>query len=322
VWAGARVALGIALFFVGLAILRHGLRRGADAAVRRMVGRTAAGTGRAVAAGFALTFALQSASLVVVTLMGLLDSGAIPFTTALAVAVGGNAGASLTVAFLAFRLYDLAPYVAVAGAVLMAVARRPRLRAFGMAVLGFGVMYGGIAWVSAGAEALARLPALQAALGAWGRSHATGFALGALLTALVQSNGVANGILLGLGRRGLLSLGPALAVVVGANVGSGALALVAAITTGTHGRALAVANGLVNVFGALALLPGFGLFTDVVGAVSPNLDQRMAAAHILFNVLASALMLPLLGPLGRLSLRLAAWMYGQEGRPPPPQARR
>lgn len=307
---GAQLTAGVALFFVGLSMMRGGIQGMAGTALRRALISVTRSSYRAGLFGLLLTLGLQSTSLLVVTLMELVDAEVIPLSAALAVVVGGNVGASLTVQFLAFRLYDAAPIVIAAGVMLLVLARSSAAKSTSLAILGFGTLYGAIAVVSSAAEAVSRLPLGSAFLLAVSPSALASGLFGAALTAVVQSNGVANGILLSLSRRGLISLRSAVAVVMGANVGSGSLAFIAAMPSGPSARTLAVANGLVNTAGVVLLLPLFGPFVQAIGAVSPSLPQAMATAHMTFNFLASAALFPFLVPLGALSQAGAALLYG------------
>jgi phosphate:Na+ symporter len=293
--------LGMAVFFLGLAVMRRGVAGVASQGMRRAIAGVTRTPLGAAGTGLVLTLVLQSSSLATVLLMELVEAGLIGYPTAVAVILGGNVGAALSVQFLALRLYDLALPILAAGLVLTFVARSRRWRSAGQAVTGFGVLYGGIALVSAAATPVAsdlRLSALVLHLG-----HAPVLAglFGCLVTALVQSNGIANGILLALARRGLLPLRTAAAVIAGANVGSGTLALLAAVPLSPVARRLAVANALVNVAGLLWVVPAFGLFVRVAGIMARDSAQAMANAHILFNLLASLGLLPVVGPFAALS---------------------
>jgi phosphate:Na+ symporter len=301
----ARFVLGMAVFFLGLAVMRRGVAGTANAGLRRAIARVTRGPLGAAATGLVLTLVLQSSSLTTVLLMELVDAGLIGYGAAVAVVLGGNVGAALSVQFLALRLYDLALPILAIGAVLALVARRRRWRGVGQAVTGFGILYAGIALVSSAVDPFAADPRLGALVLRLGHTPLAAGLFGCLITAVVQSNGIANGILLALARKGLLPLGTAAAVIAGANVGSGTLALIAAIPLTPLARRLAVANALVNVAGLLWVVPGFGLFVRVAGAAARDGAQAMANAHILFNLLASLTLLPVVLPFAAVSAVVA-----------------
>jgi phosphate:Na+ symporter len=304
--AGAALfSLGMAVFFIGLAIMRRGIAGFAGAGLRtRLASLTRRPLG-AAATGLVLTLCLQSSSLITVVLMELVDADLVPYPAAVAVILGGNVGAALTVQFLAVRLYDLALPLMAAGAVAALTLPPPRLRAGGTALFGFGVLYGGIAVVSAAVAPLASHGELARLLAALARSPLGAGLFGLVLTATVQSNGIANGLILELGRRGLMPLATSAAVIAGANVGSGALALIAALSASRLARRLAVANALVNVAGLVWVVPCFPLFVRVVGASTRDSAQALANAHILFNLLASATLIPVTAAFARFSAAVA-----------------
>lgn len=319
--------VGMAVFFLGLAVLRRGIAGFADGTVRRVIGAVTRRPLGAAGAGLVLTLGLQSSSLIAVVLMELVDAGLISYPAAVAVILGGNVGAALSVQFLALQLYDFAVPIIALGLALALAAKARAWRSLGQAVTGFGTLYGGIALVSAAARPWSTDPRLSAVLMHVGRSPLGAGAFGLVVTALVQSNGIANGLLLALARRGLLPIATAAAVIAGANVGSGTLALVAALPGSRLARRLAVANALVNVAGLLWVIPAFDLFVHAARLLARDSAQAMANAHILFNFLASLTLLPVVGLFAALSALVADHLFAMrpsvesvpwERRPQPP----
>lgn len=307
--AAGTLALGLGTFFLGLLIMRFGIGRAAGQGVRRALRRATGHPVLGLASGLVLSLVFQSTSIVAVVLMEFLDADLLTFEAATGVVLGSNIGAALTVQFLALRLYEWAVPLAAAGFLLQLLARPPRLRSAGTALLGFGLLYGGIYLVTLASVPLIGAPFLREGLLALSHSPVGAGLFGLTLTAVVQSNGIANGILLSLARQGLLPLSQAVAVITGANLGSGTLALLAAIPSGRRARRLAVANALVNVAGLIWVVPGFGLVLWALDQVSPNLPQALANAHILFNVLASLTVLPFVPAFARLCALLADHLF-------------
>ncbi len=308
--AGAtRFGLGMGIFFLGLALMRRGLEGVAGARARRTIAHLTRTRTGAAAAGLLLTLVLQSSSLCTVLLMELVDAGLIGYPAAVVVILGGNVGAALSVQFLALRLYDLALPILAAGVAVAVVSRGRPVRDLGIGLAGFGTVYAGIALVTSAARPLTRDPRLGALLLHLGKSPVGAGLFGCLITAVVQSNAIANGILLALARQGLLPIATAAAVIAGANVGSGTLALIAALPLTPLARRLALANALVNIVGLLWVVPGFPLFVDLAGTFARDSAQAMANAHILFNLLASLSLLPLSLPFARFAGLLADRLF-------------
>lgn len=303
------LALGLCVFFLGIVVMREGIGRAAGAGVRRVLAGATGNPVKALASGLVLSLVFQSTSLVAVVLMELLDTDLIDFEAATGVVLGSNIGASLTVQFLALRLYEWAVPLALAGLLLTAIARRPRSKGAGIALLGFGLLYGGIHLVTLASIPLTDARFLRQGLLALSHAPLSAGLFGLVLTSVVQSNGIANGILLSLARRGLIPVASAVAVITGANLGSGTLALLAAVPAGRKARGLAVVNALVNVAGLLWVIPAFGLFVRALEALSPSVPQALANAHMLFNVLASLTVLPVIPLFARLSARIADHVF-------------
>lgn len=300
------MGLGLGVFFLGLVVMKTGIAKAAGADVRRVLVRATGGPILALGSGLVLSLVFQSTSLVAVVLMELLDADLMDFQAATAVVLGSNIGASLTVQFLALKLYEWAIPVALCGLAIAALGRRKdRLRSAGIGLFGFGLLYGGIHLVTLAAVPLTNGGFLRGGLLAVSRYPVPAGLFGLVLTAVVQSNGIANGILLSLARQGLIPIATVLAVISGANLGSGTLALLAAFPSGRRARGLAVVNALVNVAGLLWVVPAFGLIVRVLAAVSPSVPQALASAHILFNILASLTVLPVIPLFSRVSFGVA-----------------
>ena len=88
-----------------------------------------------------------------------------------------------------------------------------------------------------------------------GRVPAVGFAVGCVLTALVQSSSVVTSLLVPLAGAGILRLDQVFSITLGANIGTTVTAILAALATGPAGLTIALAHLLFNVTGTVIFLP-------------------------------------------------------------------
>ena len=86
----------------------------------------------------------------------------------------------------------------------------------------------------------------------------------------------------------------AIPIVIGANIGTTATALVASIKMQRTARRVAIANLSFNVFGVLLFLPSLGWFAARVVEFAGNPGMAVAWAQLIFNVVMTFAVLLLL----------------------------
>ena len=120
-----------------------------------------------------------------------------------------------------------------------------------------------------------------------------GILVGAAFTAIVQSSAATTGIAIAFASQGMISLEAGIAIAFGANIGTCATAMLAAIGKPTAAKQAAWAHLIFNVFGVLIWVLFIGPFADLVRSISPdNVPREIANAHTIFNVANTLLMLP------------------------------
>src|SRR5262249_37272842 len=119
-----------------------------------------------------------------------------------------------------------------------------------------------------------------------------GLLVGAIFSALVTSSAATLGLALAFAHQGLLPLDGAIAVVLGANIGTCATALTASVGATAEAKRVAVAHIAFKVLGAALGVPFTGPFTSVVARTAAAPARQIANAHTLFNVGISLLFLP------------------------------
>jgi len=264
---------GVGLFLLGMRLMTDGLQVAAGRTLRTILAASTRSRARGLFSGVAITAAVQSSSAVLFAVVGFVNAGLLNLAQSVGVVYGANLGTTLTswiVALAGFNvdLRALAlPAIAI-GMFLRVLARRPRHRALGEAVAGFGIFFLGldvlhetmtagdtaIDWMANAGEGIPALLLLML--------------LGIAMTVVMQSSSAALAVTLTAAGGGLIPLTAAAAMVIGANVGTTSTAVFASI-----------------------------------GATAPA--RRVAAAHVAFNVVVAVAAFILLAPLLELS-RLAA----------------
>ncbi len=288
-------ALG--LFLLGMWLMTEGLKLAGGQALENLLGRWTKSRLRGFTSGVIITALVQSSSAVTIAAIGFVNASLMTFRQCIWVIFGSNVGTTLTawlVTFFGFNVKIAAftfPLLGL-GAFMRVFSTNERIRAFGMALAGFGLLFMGI-------DALKENFSIFAAdfSNAYTGSIILGVIAGCIMTILTQSSSAAIALILTAFASGFADLQIAAAAVIGANVGTTSTAIFAALGATPNARRLALAHVIFNVITAITALAFLPLFTDLsiqLGSeASNNPIIYLAAFHTLFNVLGVLLMLPI-----------------------------
>jgi phosphate:Na+ symporter len=288
---------GLALFLFGVTELAGGLRAAAGERVETLLGHATDGPVRGLATGVAATTVLDSSSVTIILLIGLVDAGLVGFAQALPVILGSNIGTTVSSQVFALGVEDYAPLILAAGLLVRAFGAPP-VKNWGAVVAGIGLVLFGLNLIG---EAVAPLkdhpPVVE-----WLKSAGTplrGVLIGAVFTLVIQSSSATLGVIIALASQGVIDLPSGLAMMLGAEIGTCSDTLVA-----TAGRSrAAVRAGLFHLgFNLVTVAVGVALIGPLAGFAawsSDRLEQQIANAHVFFNVAGAVVFLGLVPAIAR-----------------------
>jgi phosphate:Na+ symporter len=282
---------GIALLLYGIRLSGDSLQRAAGGRLRQLLTGMSRNRLVAVVSGAAVTGIIQSSAATTLMLIGFVSAGLMTFRQTLGIILGADIGTTLTVQLIAFRATDWAPLLIGLGFVVTFIARRSVPRDLGQAVLGLGLMFLGLKLIIDGVTPLrANQLALDVLTAATG-TPIVAVLVAALFSALVTSSAATIGVALALASQGLITLPGAVAIVIGANVGTCTTALAASVGATAEAKRVAVAHIGFKVLGGALVFPLIGPFTAVVAASAADPARQVANAHTFFNLGISLLFL-------------------------------
>ena len=291
------VATTVILFLYGLQSFSREIQDLGRDSLKQLLERLTRSRMSGFVLGAVFTAVVQSSSAVSALTVALVDSGAIRFANSLAVMVGANVGTTSTAWLVSFKLTGIGPVFIVLGT-LISLMRGP-LKVAGKSVFYFGFIFFALDLVSVSLDPLKESPDLPSLL-AYATNPLIGGLIGAVLTALVQSSSVVAGLSILLVQQGTIEIQAAVAVIIGANVGSSVTGLIASIPMKPAAKKTALANLYLNLGGVLLFLPFAGQLSGLVTGLSDNPGISVAMAHLIFNVGVAVIALPLLGRLADL----------------------
>lgn len=295
---------GILLLLYGIKTVSDGLQNVAGPRIRSLLRSLTSNRLSGVGAGAFITGLIQSSSATSVMLVGFVSAGLMSFRQTLAVILGADIGATLTIQLIAFHIYDYAVIIAGAGIGLVLFSRRYLYRNIGQGLLGFGFMFLAIRIMSDSMSPLHQSELFKQILIALVGSPGSGIILSAVLTALIHSSAATIGIALALSDHGMIPLVAAVHIVLGANIGTCSTALMASLRSPAEARRVAWAHVLFKIIGVAVFLPFLPKFVELLRLFDADISRQIANSHTLFNAAIAVLFLPFLAPFGKLVTRL------------------
>jgi phosphate:Na+ symporter len=196
------------------------------------------------------------------------------------------------VQILAFNVRELSLLLVGVGFAMTFFARRGLVKSLGQVILGFGFIFLGMKVMNDGLAPLTDNALTRQVLMALADNQFLALLVGAVLSASMASSAATIGLTLSLGHQGLLPLGAAIPVVLGANIGTCATALAASLRSTSDARRVAVAHIAFKVLGVALVFPFISPLASLVAQTAGDVARQIANAHTFFNVAISALFLP------------------------------
>lgn len=296
---------GLALFLFGMDIMTRALKQVAGASMKMLLARMIGNRFMGMTAGAVITAIIQSSSITTVLLVGFVSAGLMTSAQSIAVILGANIGTTITAQILAFKVTALALPILSLGFFISFISKQKAVREYGRILLGIGMVFFGMAIMS---DAMQPLRSYQPFLDFMLSLDSVVLAalVGAGFTALVQSSSATTGILIVMSAQGLIALEPAVALALGANIGTCITALLAAIGKRREAVRVALVHTLFNVTGVLLWI-GFvaelaemsRIFSTAVGMDQDSVPRQLANVHTFFNLVNAFLFIGFTGQINR-----------------------
>tara|TARA_R110002049_G_scaffold222206_9_gene393816 strand:- start:2622 stop:4244 length:1623 start_codon:yes stop_codon:yes gene_type:complete len=246
--------------------------------------------------GAAVTAIIQSSSATSVIAIGLVNAGVLSFKNSIGIVFGSNIGTTVTAQLVAFKLTSFAPVLIVAGFFLSLLHSRYSI--FGKSIFYFGFVFFSLNLISSSLQPLQNDPVLIGYL-TQPQNPLYAILLGCVFTALVQSSSVTTGLAIIFTQQGLMGVENAIPLIMGANIGTSATALIAIFNMDIAAKKTALSHLLFNVGGVLVCLPLFLLFGNHLDKLGTSPAIVLANFHMAFNVLTGLLFIIFINPFAR-----------------------
>ncbi len=260
---------GLAIFVFGMKLMGDGLQMVAGEKMKSILQFFAKNRIVAVIAGALVTGVIQSSSACTVMVVGFVNAGLLNLTQAIGIVFGANIGTTITAQMIAFKLSNLALPAVILGLVIVMLAKKMTIKGWGQTVLGFGLLFYGMSIMSGQLKAIGSFPQFVEFFQRYDCTPevmgggmplgniVSAIAIGALITVAIQSSSASMGIVLALTTSGLVSFYTAVPLILGTNIGTTITAVLASIGTNERAKQTAAAHVIFNLLGSAIMIALF-----------------------------------------------------------------
>lgn len=303
--------LGALGFFIyGMKVMSEGIQKIAGSKMRQVLGAMTSNRYKGVFTGFLLTALVQSSSATTVMVVSFVNAGLLTLTESIGVIMGANIGTTVTawiISLIGFKVNIAAyalPIIAVGAPMLF--ASKSRTKAAGETLIGFALLFMGLAALKGAVPDLKHNPEILEFL-----QHYTDLGylsilmfvgIGSIVTLVVQSSSAAMAITLVMAYQGWIPFELAAAMVLGENIGTTVTANLAALIANVHAKRAARAHLLFNIGGVVWMLILFVPFLKMIGSymesttgespflVATAIPIGLSLFHTTFNIINTTVM--------------------------------
>jgi phosphate:Na+ symporter len=295
---------GIILLIGGIFFMRLGLQRILWTKLQRFLSQLTNTPWRGLLVGIIAAAIMQSSTAVSLLTIGFVHAEYLSFYQGLGIILGANIGTCSTVQLMAISIPE--KIIVPLFAIVLLLTINKKFRYFGMAVSGLLSMFIGMSILSEAVSNLSGFTSVIDYLLSAKENPFYGILGGIIITLLFQSSSAATGVLMVLASDGIIDLTTATYVVYGNNIGSCFSSLIVGATASLAAKRLAAAHILLNVLGVIVFLPLTNILTKTATYLTADFAGQVATVHTLFNIISSLAVLPIIQQYANLIMLLIA----------------
>jgi phosphate:Na+ symporter len=277
---------GIVLFLYAISKLSEHIREWADDKMKDFIAKFTRNIFTAIITGIVVTVLLKSSSAAIIITIVLVGAGVVTFRQSLGIVMGANIGTTVSSQIMALDVAEYAAIPLVLGFIVLMTAKQVVLLRVATIVFYFGMIFFGLLTMENAVEPLKTHQSFKDLIAGF-ENPIQGALAGAGIAAVIQSSSATVALAITLAKQSLITLPAAIAVMIGAELGTCADTLLATARSNRQ----ALKTGLFHLsFNLVTIIIGLILFVPFVGLVEyisggNSIKYQIANAHLIFNVL-------------------------------------
>lgn len=293
-----------ALLLWGLRMVRTGVLRAFGSQLRTFLGSAMGNRFSAFFGGLGATILLQSSSATALITSSFASRKVVGAGAALAIMLGADVGTSLVAQAYAFKVGWISPVLILVGYIMFSHMTDTRTRDLGRAIVGLGITLLGLSMITVAAEPMRDAPVVPVILKLMADAPVSGVIVGALLTIASTSSLAIVLLVVSFATHGLIPVDVCYALVLGANLGSAVMPIIATLSEVPEARRVPVGNLIFRVAGVIIALPLLPLIMPEIAKLQPEAWRQVLNFHVAFNLGLAILFIWMIAPVARLTARL------------------
>lgn len=298
---------GLALFLFGMSLMGTGLEKSTGNKLKSLLERLTSKKLNGFLMGVAVTAIIQSSSATTVMVVGFVNSGIMTLKQAIHIIMGANVGTTVTAWILSLagiqgsnlfiqllKPSSFTPILALIGIIYYMFVKNQKKKDIGLILLGFATLIYGMETMSAAVEPLGQMEGFRNLFIAFS-NPIVGVLVGAFVTGIIQSSSASVGILQALSATGQVTMGAAIPIIMGQNIGTCVTALISSVGANKNARRAAMVHLYFNIIGSGVFITLFTVLNNLFSFAFVNKAANhfyIAIAHSIFNILCTSLLLP------------------------------
>lgn len=302
---------GLGIFLYGMDSMSSGMQKLAGQRLKKILALLTTNRIMAILMGMGVTMLVQSSSVSTVMTIGFVNASLLTLKQALGVIFGANIGTTITGWILVLNIGKYGLPIVGAGAILYMFLKGDRAKTKALTFMGLGMIFLGLQLMSNGLKPIRSMPEFVSMFHMFSADTYFGVikvaAIGALITAVVQSSSATLGITITLAVQGLIDYPTAVALVLGENVGTTITAILATLNANVNAKRATYAHTIINTLGVIwvtAVFPYYLKFLSNFGSPEANITMAIATAHTMFNVTNVIIFTPFIGVMADLLTKI------------------
>lgn len=303
---------GLAFFLFGMNVMSNYLEKMAGGRLESVLKKMTSSKWKSLVLGAVVTIAIQSSSALTVMLVGLVNSGIMEIEQTVCVIMGSDFGTTLTAWILSLsgirsdnffismlKPENFSPIVALIGVFLIMGGKSQKKKDIGTILCGFAVLMYGMTIMSNAVSPLAEMPQFQKILVAFD-NPIIGVLIGTAFTGVIQSSAASIGVLQALSLTGSISVGMAIPLVMGANIGTCVTAILSGIGVSRKAKRVPAIHIGIKIIGTVIWLVLYFILRYLIRMPffeSTISSLGIAVFHSVFNIGTILMLLPFSGKL-------------------------
>lgn len=290
----------VALLIWGTHIVRTGILRVYGTQLRRVLSQNMSKRPLAFVAGILVTALVQSSNATAMLVTSFVGQGLMGLTPALAIMLGADVGTALMSRILTFDLSWLSPLLIFLGVIFFLSRKQTRVGQLGRVGIGLGLIILALQLIVSAAAPITQAAGVKVLFASLTGDLLLDALVGAMFALISYSSLAAVLLTATLAGAEIISLPVAIGLVIGANIGSGLLAFLSTSMQNVAGRQVALGSLLYKLIGLLLITPVLTPLVNWMDTLALSPASLVISFHVIYNSLRCLIMLPTVGPMGRL----------------------